>query len=120
MYWSKAMTSQELKHGSPRTSTTGTPDINESTTKDLLDGDRVIALEALNKSQAQMKAWQDNTSTPKEFDEVDLVLIRTNRTEFRGKLEPNGKALSSSREKRPQSPTDSQHNPVKTSSTHGM
>jgi hypothetical protein len=50
------MTSQELKHGSPRTSTTGTPDINESTTKDLLDGDRVIALEALNKSQAQMKA----------------------------------------------------------------
>jgi hypothetical protein len=88
MYRSEARTPQEQHHGSPRTSTTATPDIDESTTKDLLDGDHVTALEALNRYQAQTKAWWYNTVTPKEFDEGDLVLIRTNKTESRGKLEP--------------------------------
>jgi hypothetical protein len=35
-----------------------------------------------------MKARRNNTVTPKEFDEGGLVLIRTCRTEPRGKLEP--------------------------------
>jgi hypothetical protein len=35
-----------------------------------------------------MKAWRDSNISPKEFDEGDLVLIRTSRTESRGKLEP--------------------------------
>jgi hypothetical protein len=42
----------------------------------------------LNRYQAQTKAWWDNNISPKEFDEGDLVLIRTSRTESRGKLEP--------------------------------
>jgi hypothetical protein len=42
----------------------------------------------LNKYQAQTKAWWDNTVSPKEFNEGDLVLIRTSRKESRGKLEP--------------------------------
>jgi hypothetical protein len=46
------MTPQELKHGSPQASSTTTPDVDESTSKDLIDGDRVLALEALNKYQA--------------------------------------------------------------------
>jgi hypothetical protein len=52
MYGSEAMTPQELKHGSPRASSTTTPDVDESTSKDLINGDRVLALEALNKYQA--------------------------------------------------------------------
>ena len=63
-------------------------DVDESTFKDLIDGDRVLALQALNKYQAQTKAWRDNTVIPKEFEEEDLVLTRTTRTESRGKLEP--------------------------------
>jgi hypothetical protein len=43
---------------------------------------------ALNKYQAQTKAWSDHTVVPREFNEGDLVLIRTTRTESRGKLEP--------------------------------
>ena len=82
------MTPQELKHGSPRTNSMATPDIDESTVKDLLDGDCVFTLETLNRYQAQTKAWWNNTVSPKEFDEGDLVLISTSITESRGKLEP--------------------------------
>jgi hypothetical protein len=57
MYGSEAMTPQELKHDSPRTNSKAIPDIDELTTKDLLDGDRVDALKALNKYQEQTKTW---------------------------------------------------------------
>jgi hypothetical protein len=56
LYGLEAMTSQEIKHGSPRTSTSAVPDVDEPTSKDLIDGDRVFALQALNKYQAQTKA----------------------------------------------------------------
>jgi hypothetical protein len=80
MYGSEAMTPQELKHGSPRASPIATHDVDESTSKDLIDGDRVLALEALSKYQAHTKAWRDNTVIPREFNEGDLVLARTIRT----------------------------------------
>ena len=82
------MTPQEIKHGSPRTITSAVPDVDEPTSKDLIDGDRVFALQALNKYQAQTKAWRDHAVVPREFNEGDLVLVRTTRTESRGKLEP--------------------------------
>jgi hypothetical protein len=44
MYGSKAMTSQELKPGSPRTNKSAVLDVDEPTSKDLIDGDRVLAL----------------------------------------------------------------------------
>jgi hypothetical protein len=82
------MMPQELKHGSPRTNKSAIPDVDEPTSKDLIDGDRVFALQALDKYQVQTKAWRDNTVIPREFNEWDLVLVRTTRTESRGKLEP--------------------------------
>jgi hypothetical protein len=82
------MTPQEIKHGSPRTVPSAVPDVDEPTSKDLIDGDRVFALQALNKYQAQTKAWHDHAVIPREFSEGDLVLVRTARTESRGKLEP--------------------------------
>jgi ribonuclease HI len=56
LYGSEAMTPQEIKHGSPRTSASAIPDVDEPTSKDLIDGGRVFALQALNKYQAQTKA----------------------------------------------------------------
>jgi hypothetical protein len=50
------MMPQEIKHGSPRTNISATPDIDEPMSKDLIDGDHVFALHALNKYQAQTKA----------------------------------------------------------------
>jgi ribonuclease HI len=49
LYGSEAMTPQEIKHGSPRTSASTVPDVDEPTSKDLIDGDRVFALQTLNK-----------------------------------------------------------------------
>jgi hypothetical protein len=49
MYEYEAITPQELKQGSPRTNQLAIPDVDESTSKDLIDGDHVLALQALNK-----------------------------------------------------------------------
>jgi hypothetical protein len=50
------MTPQEVKHGSLRTNASAVPDVDEPASKDLIDRDRVFALQALNKYQAQTKA----------------------------------------------------------------
>jgi hypothetical protein len=72
LYGSEAMTPQEIKHGSPWTSASVVPDIDEPTSKDLINRDRVFALQALNKCQAQTKSWHDHAVVPREFDEGDL------------------------------------------------
>jgi hypothetical protein len=82
------MTPQEIKHGSPRTSTSAVPDVDEPTSKVLIDGDRIFALQALNNYLAQTKTWRDNAVVPREFNKGDLVLVRTTRTESQGKMEP--------------------------------
>jgi hypothetical protein len=120
MYGFKAMTPQEMKHGSPWTNAMTTPDIDESIAKDLLDGDRVIALETFNRYQAQTKAWRDNTVSPKEFDKGDLVLIRTSRTKSRGKLEPKWEGPFIIKKKMSPIAIDSQHNLAKTLSIRGI
>jgi hypothetical protein len=120
MYGPEAMTPQELKHGSPWTNAMATPNVDESTTKDLLDGDRVFTLKTLNRYQVQTKAWRDSNITPKEFDEGDLVLIRTSRTESRDKLEPKREGPLIMKKKTSPNSYKSQHNPGKTSSIHGI
>jgi hypothetical protein len=69
------MTPQEIKQGSPRASASASPDVDELTSKDLIDADRVFALQALNKYQAQTKTWRDHAVVPREFNEGDLVLV---------------------------------------------
>jgi hypothetical protein len=108
------MTPQEIKHGSPRTSTSAVPDVDEPTSKDLIDGDRVFTLQALNKYQAQTKAWRDNAVVPREFNEGDLVLVRTTRTESRGKLEPKWEGHSLSSRRPPPARTGYQRHSAKT------
>lgn len=81
------MTLQELMHSSPRSDPTIVSDINELTTKDVLDGDRAQALDALNKYQATTKFWRDRVVVPKEI-QGDLILTRTTWTKSKGKNEP--------------------------------
>jgi hypothetical protein len=108
------MTPQEIKHGSPRTNASTVPDIDEPTSKDLIDGDRVFALQALNKYQAQTKAWRDHAVVPREFNEGDLVLVRTIRTESQGKLEPKWEGPFIIKTKASPARTGYQRHPAKT------
>jgi hypothetical protein len=119
MYGTEAMTPHELKHGSPRTNPKAILDIDETTTKDLLDGDHVNALDALSKYQAATKVWRDKAITPKEFEEGDLVLIRTTKHNLEANWSQSGKDLSSSKRKLPRTHRDLQRKHVKTSNIHG-
>jgi hypothetical protein len=86
--WIRSNDAARIKARVPRTNKLVVPEVDEPTSKDLIDGDSVLALQALNKYQVQTKAWRDNTVVPREFSKGDLVLVRTTRTESRGKLEP--------------------------------
>lgn len=55
---------------------------------DLLEDYRFEALGIITKYQEETKTWRDKAIKTKEFDEGDLVLIRTPRTQARGKLKP--------------------------------
>jgi hypothetical protein len=86
--WILSNDTTRVKAWAPQTNQSAIPNVDEPTSKDLIDGDRVLALQALNKYQVQTKAWLDNNVVPREFNEGNLVLVRTTRTESRGKLEP--------------------------------
>lgn len=58
MYGVEAMTPQELKYGLSRSDPYATPNIDELTTKDLLDGDPVEVVDALSKYLATTKTWR--------------------------------------------------------------
>jgi hypothetical protein len=64
MYRAEAMTPQELKHVSPRSDPSVTPDVDKLTTNYLLNGDQVQSLNALNKYQATTKSWGDRVIIP--------------------------------------------------------
>jgi hypothetical protein len=67
MYKIEATTPHELKHGSPWTNPHATLDIDELTTKDFLDGDRVEALDALNKYQTTTQTGGTKPSSPRSM-----------------------------------------------------
>jgi hypothetical protein len=103
LYGSEAMTPQEIKHGSPQTSASAVPDVDEPTSKDLIDGDRVFTLQALNKYQAQTKAWRDHAVIPREFDKGTLYSSGQLGQSHKASWSQSGRVLSSSRQRR--SPT---------------
>lgn len=88
MYGAEAMTPQELKFKSPRLENNSAMDVDEPVNKDLLEDYRVEVLGTIIKYQEETKTLRDKSVKTKEFDEGDLVLIRTPRTQAWGKLEP--------------------------------
>jgi hypothetical protein len=49
------MTPQELNHGSPRKNQLAIPDVDEPTSKDLIDGDRILTLQALTSIRSRLR-----------------------------------------------------------------
>jgi hypothetical protein len=100
LYGSEAMTPQEIKHGSPRTNASAAPDVDELTSKDLIDGDRVFALQALNKYQVQTKTWRDHAVVPREFNEGTSYSSEQPGQSHKVSWSRSGKDHSSSRRSR--------------------
>jgi hypothetical protein len=82
------MTPQELKFKSPRVESNSALEKDEPATKDLLEDYMAEALSTIARYQEATKAWRDKSVKTKEFDEGDLVLTWSPRTQARGKLEP--------------------------------
>lgn len=87
MYDAEAMTPQELKFKSSRLENNLDPEANEPAYKDFLEDDIVKALNAIIRYQEATKAWRDKSVKIKEFEEGDLVLIQTTRTQAKWKRE---------------------------------
>jgi hypothetical protein len=82
------MTPQELNFKSPRVENNSATGVDEPADKDLLEDYIVNVLGTIIKYQEEIKTWRDKSVKTKEFDEGDLVLIRTPLTQARGKLKP--------------------------------
>jgi hypothetical protein len=114
LYGSEAMTPQEIKHGSPRTVSSAVPDVDEPTLKDLIDGDRVFALQTLNKYQAQTKAWRTMQSSRGNSAKGTSYSSEQLGQSPGASWSPSGRALSLSRRRHPPAHTGSQRQTAKT------
>jgi hypothetical protein len=119
LYGSEAMTPQEIKHGSSRTVSSVVPDVDEPTSKDLIDGDRVFALQALNKYQAQTKAWRDHAVIRGNSAKGTSYSSEQLGQSPGASWSPGGRALSLSRRRHPPAHTGSQRQTAKTWSIPG-
>jgi hypothetical protein len=101
LYGSEAMTPQEIKHGSPRTNTSAVPNLDEPTSKDLIDGDRVFALQALNKYQAQTKHGATTQSSRENSTKGTSYSSEQLGQSHGASWSQSGRVPSSSRRRRP-------------------
>ena len=77
---------EEIRLEGPRTIQTSDPQA-EATVKDTLEIQRMEAANNLTTYQNKTQMWKDKGTLPKKLKIGDWVLIRTPRTEQRGKLE---------------------------------
>jgi len=88
LFGEEAVLPEEIKYKSARTTTEASSCPTEAEAKDLLEPERLKAVENLEKYQLETKAWRDKKTKEKTLNEGDLVLLRSPRTENTGKLEP--------------------------------
>jgi hypothetical protein len=88
LYEEEPITREEIKLHSARTKTEATYNPSEAKSKDLLEPERMKAVENLQSYQNETKAWRDKKVKLKNIEAGDLVLLRSPRTEASRKLEP--------------------------------
>jgi hypothetical protein len=84
----RPVTLEEIKLHSARTRTEAIDSPNKVESKDLLEPERMKAVENLQSYQNETKAWRDKKVKLKNIKAKDLVLLRSPRMEASGKLEP--------------------------------
>jgi hypothetical protein len=88
LYGEEPITPKEIKLRSARTRTEATYCPSKAESKDLLEPERMKAVENLQCYQNETRAWRDKKVKPKNIEVQDLVLLRSPQTEASEKLEP--------------------------------
>jgi hypothetical protein len=86
--WGGARNPEEIKLRSATIKTEVTYSPSEAESKDLLQPERMKAVENLQSYQNEAKAWRDKKVKLKNIEAGDLVVLRSPCTEASGKLEP--------------------------------
>jgi hypothetical protein len=88
LYGEEPVTTEEIKLRNSRTKTEATYSPTEAESKDLLEPERMKAVENLQFYQNATRAWRDKKVKPTHIEAGYLMLLRSSRTEATGKLEP--------------------------------
>jgi hypothetical protein len=87
LYGEEPVTPEEIKFRCARTRAETTYNPIEAESKDLLQPERMKAVDNLQSYQNKTSAWRDKKLKKKHIEAGDLVLLRSPRTEASEKLE---------------------------------
>jgi hypothetical protein len=87
LFGDEAITSEEAKTGSIRTTTSAEDEADYQITKDTIEGTRLQAIEHINKYQAEIIRWRDRKVRLKNIKPGHLVLRRVANLDTVGKLQ---------------------------------
>jgi hypothetical protein len=88
LYGEEPVTFKEIKLHSTRTKAEAIYNPTETESKDLLESERMKAVENLHSYQNKTRAWRDKKVRQKKIEVGDLVFLRSPCTEASEKLEP--------------------------------
>jgi hypothetical protein len=87
LYAEEAMTPKEIKFESPRTNVQIIEEEEHITSKDLLEEERMKAIQNLKKYQKETKNWYNKKVKPRQLSPGDFVLKRKRNEDTVGKLQ---------------------------------
>jgi hypothetical protein len=87
LFGDEAITPEEAKIGSIRTTTSVEDEANYQVTKDTIEGTRLQAIEHINKYQAETIKWRDRKVRLKNIKPGHLVVRRVANPDIVGKLQ---------------------------------
>jgi hypothetical protein len=87
LFGDEAITLEEAKIGSIRTTTSAEDEVDSQITKDTIEGTRLQAIEHINKYQAETINWRDRKVRLKNIKPGHLVLRRVANPDTVGKLQ---------------------------------
>jgi hypothetical protein len=87
LFGDEAITPEEAKIGSIRTTTSAEDEVDSQITKDTIEGTRLQSIEHINKYQAKIINWRDRKVRLKNIKRGHLVLRRVANPDTVGKLQ---------------------------------
>jgi hypothetical protein len=87
LYGEEAMTPEEIKFEGPRTNVETLDEEKQATSKDLLEEERMKAIQNLEKYQKETKSWYNKKVRPRQLSPSDFILKRKRNEDTIGKFQ---------------------------------